>query len=232
MQPRPHGRGNRLARVQGGAHSKGFNAAAASRPRKSGIEARAPARPRRCFNAAAASRPRKLPPIGDGKVCGQWLQCSRGLTAAEIGISDSSVGEDPKASMQPRPHGRGNRNRHTWPPSRASRLQCSRGLTAAEMSRLRVHGVRTNNASMQPRPHGRGNGESILRAAPGSKLQCSRGLTAAEINPRLRGRSACGQLQCSRGLTAAEILWRPILPSLVTCFNAAAASRPRKWSGF
>ncbi len=59
MQPRPHGRGNMVGGWGSGKSYVGFNAAAASRPRKYLIGRQARTRATR-------------------------LQCSRGLTAAEI----------------------------------------------------------------------------------------------------------------------------------------------------
>ncbi len=156
MQPRPHGRGNGATSIMGRPRQRCFNAAAASRPRKSarllsaGQHQPASMQPRPhgrgndtaagyydymsdCFNAAAASRPRKsllrliivTEPLAG-------LQCSRGLTAAEITDSERDyldllgfnaaaasrprkfqprrhvLMDNRQASMQPRPHGRGN----------------------------------------------------------------------------------------------------------------------------
>ncbi len=187
------------------------------------------------------------------------LQCSRGLTAAEISVSNGRVAEDSQrfnaaaasrprklvllvivllmarspASMQPRPHGRGN--------------------TCRTCSQAPAH----HHASMQPRPHGRGNylahsnvvnGLTVLQCSRGltaaemgrrgskaclaNPLQCSRGLTAAEMEGRLSLARTSRQLQCSRGLTAAEIATQARCPGRGDAsFNAAAASRPRKFPG-
>ncbi len=132
-----------------------------------------------CFNAAAASRPRKF---GEHEPL---------RTAAR------------HASMQPRPHGRGNPSLTRSVP-RSAMLQCSRGLTAAEICA----------------------GGRRVRAP--DKLQCSRGLTAAEMVMLLQRRTWAFELQCSRGLTAAEIRWRSETRCGANRFNAAAASRPRK----
>ncbi len=108
MQPRPHGRGNRRRRWGASPGAPCFNAAAASRPRKSGRGFRGVSRAR-CFNAAAASRPRKYAPRTPTRTDHPPLQCSRGLTAAEIHRQlRPRRRPTASASMQPRPHGRGN----------------------------------------------------------------------------------------------------------------------------
>ncbi len=180
MQPRPHGRGNGVILVPiRTRHPSRFNAAAASRPRKSSKAAGARRRrlpasmqprphgrgnpwwrqreppPRSCFNAAAASRPRKSKPAHAAGWRRDRFNAAAASRPREYNITafrETAL----SASMQPRPHGRGNSTTYRLSAMciQASMQPRPHGRGNLRLVRLR-HATRTT--SMQPRPHGRGN---------------------------------------------------------------------------
>ena len=159
---------------------------------------------RRGFNGAATFRSRKAK---------TWSACSAG----------------PRASMGPRPFGRGRNvliGRRARPPH---------GFNGAATFRSRkvpkaIHNVRSHQASMGPRPFGRGRNR-VYRGARAGRT--------ASMGPRPFGRGRCMEtiqpmlsmhlLQWGRDLSVAEGLWRaaPVLRQRAR-FNGAATFRSRK----
>ncbi len=208
MRPRPLGRGERRDHVAAPLAIP----CASMRPRPLGRgEPDAPSprrkRPRRGFNAATASRPwRTSRQAGIDSTacrlqCGHglsavenltqrvWtidevkgLQCGHGLSAVENASRRRAGSGSRRASMRPRPLGRGE-------PGPAE---------AAEPA--------ATAASMRPRPLGRGEplAPRLRRGVPVG-LQCGHGLSAVENRVRRRRRlSVPTGLQCGHGLSAVE----------------------------
>ena len=175
MGPRPNGRGKAAAAVMAAA-PPGVNGAAAKRPRKvvKDVDS-SPVRFSRqwgrgqtaaertgtlrtaasmtCVNGAAAKRPRKVC-VRSGP-CPLFLrQWGRGQTAAESRRRGTRSATSARASMGPRPNGRGKSHgsNSLWP---SGLRQWGRGQTAAE-SPSPTSGLVRSRASMGPRPNGRG----------------------------------------------------------------------------
>ena len=197
-------------------------------------------RPRKCIGLTRPAPSKKL------------LQWGRGLAAAEMHDREQQPAEQGRASMGPRPCGRGNvlgvwalqrprgcfngaaalrprKSRRHCPEARHfHRLQWGRGLAAAEMMNHRKHACSSLDASMGPRPCGRGNVVSIAM---------TRVERLASMGPRPCGRGNLGrrwQRSGQPGFNGAAAL-RPrksefpaLLRATFPGFNGAAALRPRK----
>ena len=177
MGPRPFGRGRALLRTDG-VEGFRFNGAAAFRPRK-GPRRKGTGRQASSFNGAAAFRPRKARPRRTPPLAG-------------------------KASMGPRPFGRGRGCERSLP---AATLPSFNGAAAFRPRKgrdpfpSRRHGL---VASMGPRPFGRGRHKTSRRGGTKFWLQWGRGLSAAEGQSPWRRCSVPKMLQWGRGLSAAE----------------------------
>ena len=150
MRPRPEGRGERLP---------------ARRPAPGG---------RRCFNAATTRRSwrtRRRPAL---TWRGRWLQCGHDPKVVENPDRRDARAAVGRASMRPRPEGRGERRRGVaWghPVTGASMRPRPEGR--GERRRGVAWGHPVTGASMRPRPEGRGErGRSRRRQSSRTELQC------------------------------------------------------------
>ena len=207
MRPRPEGRGEPPPRPGGRSAAAGFNAATTRRPWRTYRSRRHPGRWPGCFNAATTRRPWRTGRSERAADPGAMLQCGHDPKAVENGTSSGGAkkyrimlqcGHDPKAvenlrrrrdrpqahraSMRPRPEGRG---------EHAGDHQPHRpGATGTSMRpRPEGRGERRGAchyisyaaiASMRPRPEGRGE-----RRAPHGLL---RRRVELRMRPRPEGR--------------------------------------------
>ena len=192
MGPRPNGRGKLAAKILSVGWTHGVNGAAAKRPRKAPSPRRRASRPT-CVNGAAAKRPRKA-------VAFRANRLARG-----------------KASMGPRPNGRGKTQNslgllvvilRQWGRGQtaaergstvaffraANERQWGRGQTAAER-RWRAASPLTRFASMGPRPNGRGKLE---------RTPMPRQPQLASMGPRPNGRGKRNRKAMNHGLTSRQ----------------------------
>ena len=202
------------------------NGAAAKRPRKvhaHDITRRSPLQRQWGRGQTAAERAQR---IHESALCSR-RQWGRGQTAAESAKPRGKPRRCRRASMGPRPNGRGKKT-DTPDGSVWWQRQWGRGQTAAERRRTaqrtsagsrRVNGAAAKRprkgrrqgrrrpnprASMGPRPNGRGKAAALARAAVRAWRQWGRGQTAAERLYQPFGRPRLLQRQWGRGQTAAE----------------------------
>ena len=230
MGPRPNGRGKQRRGALAPRARARVNGAAAKRPRKAGW----------WYGPVTSSRPRQW---GRGQTAAERSRrphprhravasMGRGQTAAERGNSNNLQAWGVRASMGPRPNGRGKRYTRAarleggplrqWGRGQTAaerpepgietvpvaRRQWGRGQTAAESVRRHDPRARSRYASMGPRPNGRG------------KHACARPLKSAHLasmGPRPNGRGKTSRARA--------------LPPRRMRVNGAAAKRPRKGRG-
>ena len=118
----------------------------------------------------------------------------RPWTAAAAGPPDRAG----RASMGPRPCGRGRRRRAAFG-VRTVRLQWGHGLAAVDGPCFGQHLSCHERASMGPRPCGRGRGAPVEVRPAWYLLQWGHGLAAVDGKSNV---TPCGQLTCFNGATA------------------------------
>ena len=155
MEPRPHERGNMDCRDE---NLAALCASMEPRPHERGNEivAHQVEPVQRRFNGATSSRTWKLPVSGPTRFSGCWLQWSHVLTNVETLFTRRSPQNKFQASMEPRPHERGNEDCIEADSGRADRFN---GATSSRTWKPVQERPRppNSNASMEPRPHERGN---------------------------------------------------------------------------
>ena len=250
MGPRPDGRGKGVGLVSVVRYPARVNGAAARRPRKGAPGGTWP-RLARGVNGAAARRPRKgvqaLPPL-PRVARRQW---GRGQTAAERRPAGHRVRGGARASMGPRPDGRGKTGRGRQGDRQRGASMGPRPDGRGKPDNARK-GRKRGRASMGPRPDGRGklrrglDDDSACLASMGPRPD-GRGKTdgnayilalhPASMGPRPDGRGKAAPLrafgpppprQWGRGQTAAESMSSTAITTAAVSVNGAAARRPRK----
>ena len=205
MGPRPNGRGKSRRRRRRCLAGR-VNGAAAKRPRKApgGRHAVRPAAARQWGRGQTAAERRV--PLPGPRLAPMSRQWGRGQTAAERASSVARHDRPVRASMGPRPNGRGKLVRAIYELEIHER-QWGRGQTAAE-SRFPLGPHNEPRASMGPRPNGRGK-----NAAPARQCVPCRGVNGAAAKRPRKG------WRCMR---TTALSWS---------VNGAAAKRPRKACG-
>ena len=185
MGPRPCGRGRQASRAAARRPSRGFNGATALRPWTGGRGGRTRVHPS-SFNGATALRP--------------WT--------ARLPGPPGQVG---RASMGPRPCGRGRRAVDGRCLSCAAMLQWGHGLAAVDGHTLHASMSRAVIASMGPRPCGRGR---RTRAASSARHSSFNGATALRPWTAACRPDTGGRHECFNGATALRP-WTAISPCRV-----------------
>src|SRR5579875_2136875 len=202
MEPRPYGRGDIASGRRWPSKRQRFNGATAIRPWRppSGHAGR---RTSGGFNGATAIRPWRHY-TRQGACKGRYLlQWSHGHTAVETLVHCVAHREVLRASMEPRPYGRGDTPAVDDERVAGKALQWSHGHTAVETAAQSGRSTQNMWASMEPRPYGRG--DFVDWRAGQRRAFRFNGATA--IRPwRLRG--------------------RPRRPTEFRRFNGATAIRP------
>ncbi len=208
MRPRPLGRGEQLAAVFRAISRDGLQCGHGLSAVENGTPTSAARVPGASFNAATASRPWRTPVATWCQTAPDTLQCGHGLSAVENNPPVARSRSSGRASMRPRPLGRGERS--TLCPIRLH----PGGFNAATASR-------PWRTCSRPR-------------RPGARLV---GFNAATASRPWRTGCRPGRRCSGRGFNAATASrpWRTRTPRngprrRTRSFNAATASRPwRTW---
>ena len=157
MRPRPEGRGERRVPLAMVLPGYSFNAATTRRPWRTRTNRPAPPASGR-FNAATTRRPWRTRRADAVDCLVARLQCGHDPKAVENGQMASRVNRGRRASMRPRPEGRGEpRQPRVGRTVRATGLQCGHDPKAVENTTIpRTSDAGRHSASMRPRPEGRG----------------------------------------------------------------------------
>ena len=175
MEPRPHERGNQGRGGGFGFAPRCFNGATSSRTWKHDIGERGDLAERQCFNGATSSRTWKPSHPGtplEPEICFNGATSSR-TWKRQFGRIRGAIGV---ASMEPRPHERGNTCGRVWF-HRSTHASMEPRPHERGNSRILSMSPNFSNASMEPRPHERGNG--FASPHDGQTPDCFNGATSS-----------------------------------------------------
>ena len=180
-----------------------FNGATSSRTWKP-TPRRANSRTTLCFNGATSSRTWKRRTARPRRRAEDLLQWSHVLTNVETARPRDQLGEHTQASMEPRPHERGNPSPRATARRRPARLQWSHVLTNVETLPAELRLIEILKLQWS---HVLTNVETFSRRGPRAstiKLQWSHVLTNVETPPVIASTGSTLPLQWSHVLTNVE----------------------------